>query len=201
MSTAPDFFAIVSAAEGDMRKVYDHAFLLHDHLSDARRITNEEQGALVWPASDLLATGEKLRKHCDAMYAAARELVAADRPKLSDQPIIQPGKLSIEQLFGLFEALGTICEVMDGMLCQPRFSHKANLNAAGEMLDRVQEALIDAREDIRQEVRARKEVSKVELSRLVFFAAEEWTDGSCDPEPALKGLKTALTDIKKVVVS
>lgn len=201
MSALPDFFQIISAAEGDMRKVYDHAFLLHDHLSRAGTLTEDEQGALVWPAGDLLKAGDNLRSHCDAMYEAAQQLRAVDRPKLSDEPIVQPDKLSVEAMYSLFDALGTVCSVMDGMLCQPRFTSSRNLNKAGEMLDRIQEVLHNARDDIRREALSRKGLSDREVNRLVFFATEEWTDGSCAPQPALKGITTALTDLGKAVAS
>jgi len=195
----PDFFGLVSAAEGDMRRVYDHAFLIHDHLSHAGTLTEEEQGALVWPAGDLLKAGWNLREHCDAMYEAARLYRAADRPKPpSVAAAIDPSKLSIEQMFALFNALGTVGDVMDGLLCQPRFKSRHNLNEAGEMLDQLRDVVSDAREAIRRDVASRPS-GEGDASRRVFFAAEEWTDGSCEPGRAIEGLIAALGGMGKAV--
>jgi hypothetical protein len=157
----------------------------------------------MWPANDLLKAGEALREHCDAMYEAARLLRFADRPSpsASGAPIIDPTKLSVDQMFALFAALGTVGEVMDGLLCQPRFKHEDDLGEAGKMLDQLRDTVGDAREAIRAEVLTRKAGTKADLGRMVFFAAEEWVDGSCAPEPALKGLTTALADLGKVVLS
>lgn len=195
----PDFFALVSAAEGDMRKVYDHAFLLHDHLSSAGTLTEDEQGALVWPAGDLVKAGWNLREHCDKLYEAARLLRFADRQTAtSAEPIVDPTKLSVSACFALYAALGTVGAVMDGLLCQPKFKNGHDLDAAGEMLDQLREVVSEACEAIRHDVAARP-AGEGDASHRVFFAAEEWVDGSCNPGPALKGLTTALTDLGKAV--
>lgn len=195
----PDFFALVGNAEGDMRQVYDHAWLLHDHLTSAKRITEEEQGALTWSSAALVKAGDSLREHCDKLYEAARLLRFADHPAAtSAEPIVDPTKLSVDGLLALYDALGTIGAVMDGLLCQPRFKKGHDLNAAGEMLDRLGEMIADARDAIRQDVAARP-TGEGDASHRVFFAAEEWVDGSCKPGPALKGLTTALTDLGKAV--
>lgn len=195
----PDFFALVSAAEGDMRKVYDHAFLIHDHLSRAGTLTEDEQGALVWPAGDLLEAGRNLREHCDKLYEAARLLRFADHQTATiTEPIVDPTKLSVSGCFALYAALGTVGEVMDGLLCQPRFNKGHDLNAAGEMLDQLRDAVADAREAIRRDVASRP-AGEGDASHRVFFAAEEWVDGSCMPGLALKGLTAVLTDLGKAV--
>jgi hypothetical protein len=200
----PDFFALVADAEGDMRRVYDHALLLHSHLSKVDPLTLDEQAALIWPAGDLLKAGRDLREHCDTLYEAAILYNAAARPKptVDGTPLVDPSKLSIDQMFGLFDALGTINDVTSGLLCQPRFKHGGfdSVISAGEILDRLQAAIVDARDMIRREVLARKAKNKNDLARQVQFAAEEWVDGSCEPGPALKGLNAALTDLGKAVV-
>jgi hypothetical protein len=70
---AADLFSIVSSAEGDMRRVYDHAYLLYDYLCRREPISEDLKDALSWPASDLLEAGRRLRDHCDALYALASE--------------------------------------------------------------------------------------------------------------------------------
>ncbi len=197
----PDFFGLVSAAEGDMRRVYDHAFLIYDHLSQARTMTEDEQGALVWPAGDLVKAGRHLREHCDKLYEAARLLRFADRPTgTSAESIVDPTKLSISGCFALYDALGTVGSVMDGLLCQQKFYRKHDLNTAGEMLDRLRETISDAREAIRLEAISRQPTTRSEAALLVFFVAEEWTDGSREPGLAIEGLTAALGGIGKAVV-
>jgi hypothetical protein len=199
MNAAPDIFTIVFSAESDMRRVYDHALLLHDRLARAESINADDQGALIWPAADLLMVGLNLRKHCDAMYDAATKLRQDSKPAPAEAaPIVDPSKLSVDQMFALFDALGTVGEVMDGLLCQPKFQSKTDLNKAGEMLEQLREVIAEARNSIRTEVASRPP-SKDDADRLVFFAAEEWVDGGCEPEAALKGLTTALTDLRKAV--
>lgn len=200
----PDFLELVSNAEGDMRKVYDHAFLLYDHLSNADPLTPDEQAALNWPAGDLLEAGRRLREHADAMYEAAILHRAAARPALATdgEPFIDPVALSIYEMFGLFDGLGTIGSILSGLMCQPRFRRgNGVLNPAGEMLERLQDLVDDMRDAIRLEALARKATSKEDLARQVRFAAEEWVDGACEPGPALKGLTTALTDLGKAVIT
>lgn len=112
---------------------------------------------------------------------------------MSASSIIDPSKLSIEQMFALRTALGTVFNVMSGLLCQPKFYRQNELDEAGEMLDLLQEEVGHAIDALRQEALTRKPVTGGDLRRQVFFAAEDWADGSCEPRAALKGLINALT--------
>lgn len=204
-SELPDFFSLVADAESDMRMVYDHALIVYDYLSSADPLTPDQKSALNWPAGELLDAGRRLREHSDAMYdaailyrGAARSKSAAGEPAAEGNLFVDPSTLTIDEMFGLYTALGTVGAVMDGLLCQPKFRCRQSLNAAGEMLDRLRDVVSDAAEAIRQEVASRP-TDQGDASRQVFFAAEEWVDGSCQPGPALKGLTTALSDLGKAV--
>lgn len=192
-------FGAIADAETDMRRVKDHAWLLYDHLSNERGIDKQEQISLSWVAADLLQAGEALGKHCDALYAATKSSDAS--PAVETSPIFDPTRLSVDGLFSLFDALGTVYDLLSGMLSQPRFAKHDDphsLNDAGDMLESLQDLIAHAKGSLRKEAISRPPTVKT-AARLVFFLAEEWVDGSSGPDIALKELTKALAGLGKAV--
>lgn len=114
---------------------------------------------------------------------------------------VVPGNLSMNGLFDLFDAFGTLHDILNGLLSQPRFTAGDHtLSPTGEILEDLASIIAKARDAIRDEAVARKEtVTDRDAARLVFFLAEEWVDGSCSPALALDGLKKALAGLGKAV--
>lgn len=57
-----------------------------------------------------------------------------------------PESLTPIQAVALYEALSTLIDVADGLLCQPRFLEAGRLNAAGEILSLMRDDLGDRAE-------------------------------------------------------
>lgn len=105
-------------------------------------------------------------------------------------------------MFGLFNALGTIMDVMSGFLCQPRFqAGNYKLNSPGDTIEHLQEIVMKDLDAIRAEACTRKTSDTMEQALQVFFVAEEWVDGSSTPKIALEGLKTALVRVGKAALN
>lgn len=65
-------FVAVSGAEGDMRKVYDLALIIHEFMIDRGPLSEEMRGALSHLTADLVTLGQRLCRHSDHLYEEAR---------------------------------------------------------------------------------------------------------------------------------
>ncbi|AZO77710.1 hypothetical protein B5U98_23995 [Bosea sp. Tri-39] len=74
--------------------------------------------------------------------------MAADTGDLSGRTMLSgSGALAPLQAVALYEALSTLIDVADGLLCQPRFQHAGVLNPAGEILSLMRDELGDRAEE------------------------------------------------------
>lgn len=186
----PDLWSAVSAAEGDMACVYDHAVLLNDHLTSGNRIELEIQHALSWVSGDLLKAGDKLRKHSEALYAAAKadREHRANAPQIDGGPIFEPAKLSMEGLFSLHDAMKTVFDVLGGLENQPRFvgsRRSPDLPPAGDMLQKFSDYVAEVLSEIHNEACRRTVTNDADRERKFYFLASRYVDGSTSPEHAL----------------
>lgn len=104
--------SVIADAEGDMRKVYDLALILHEHLSDADPMSLDMQHALSWPASDLLQAGLALRKSFETMFdlSASGRTEPAPAP-MAGTPFIDPAMISHPRIGG--DPLDELCLIRD----------------------------------------------------------------------------------------
>jgi hypothetical protein len=145
------------------------------------------------------------RDEAGRIDAAVGECIAADRQErgqavatLAYQPNFEPSKLSLPALYSLYDALGTIHEVVNALASQPRFSDGKGFTPAGEMLDNLSDFFGEARSDIHDEARAREAVSEVDKQRKVYFLVDHLFDGFTSPDRALGGLPELKKELGKL---
>ncbi|TPM25685.1 hypothetical protein [Mesorhizobium sp. B2-3-4] len=116
------------------------------------------------------------------------------------EPIFELGKLSLDALFSMHDALGTISDVISAISCQPRFCSEG-LSPAGEMLEKLAEFVEIARGDIHDEGAARPSATERERWLRFYFLANRAVDGSSSPEHSLADVASAAAAVGKAVKS
>ncbi|KQZ31608.1 hypothetical protein ASD50_15195 [Mesorhizobium sp. Root552] len=122
----------------------------------------------------------------------------ANRAKIApaDAPAFDVRHLTMDGLYSVYDAITTVHEVVNAMCCQPRFNtDKDNAPAHGTLMGELADFFSDIMERVRREATTRIPTSDNDRQRKFFFVAEQYTDGLCDPEYAVTGLKKELAKI------
>jgi len=115
----------------------------------------------------------------DATRASAEAL---RHPFITSKPDLSA--FSFEDLFSAFDALGTTSDVLNGLLCEPRFyrSKENEPTRAGILLDDILGDIYTLRDHIREAAILRPASNPAAMQRKAFFLIEEVADGLASPE-------------------
>lgn len=119
----------------------------------------------------------------------------AEAMPFSFVPTIEPDKLSMFGLYSLYDALGTVYQVVAGLASQPRFTDGETLPLHGDMLQQFQEYVAALQQSIRDEASNRDHLDDRENRLKLFFLTCDCADGFNNPERALKDFKAAVAKI------
>lgn len=145
---------------------------------------------------------ERLDAAIDECITNEKAEVRATREQASNQidgvavAIFDPTKPSMFGLFSLYDALGTVQDVISGLACQPRFNSKNSVEPpAGDQLQKLGDLVMAARDDIYNEVLARPATDEDDRAIKLFFYSERIIDIHADPEGAVADLQKKLAKI------
>lgn len=144
----------------------------------------------------------------DAYYVAWDKNVAERRcagkiaaPEVDGGAIFEPKKLQLDGLFSLYDALGTIHEVVTALTCQPKFNGQSDsdpLPPAGDMLQKLCEFIAEAQSSVLDEGCRREPANDRERQRKFFFLAGRVVDGRTDPAYAMTELTKSAAALAEV---
>jgi hypothetical protein len=131
----------------------------------------------------------------NAKARAAREQASN---QIDNELIFDPRRPSLFGLFSLYDALGTVLDVISGLSCQPRFTSKLGsmeLPPAGDQLQKLGDLVMSARDDIYKEALSRPVIDGDDRAIKLFFYSERIIDIHADPEGVVADLQKKLAKI------
>lgn len=126
---------------------------------------------------------------------AARETAAT---QIDGAPIFDTTKPSMFGLFSLYDALGTVADVISGLACQPRFNRdkpSIELPPAGDQLQRLGDFVLESRDAIYNEVASRVPNDQKDRAIKLFFLSDRTIDIHSNPESMVANLQKGVAKI------